>query len=106
MASTAGWTKDSIRAGLLNNDAWVLRGLVVLYDRQTLAEQQTHQTKENNKVGFSAFDAEILTSFAKQVSSWDKNKYRTPLSPKQLEVARKKILKYSGQLAKIANREI
>jgi hypothetical protein len=99
---TKVWTKEEIRGQLETKDHWVIRGLLALYEKQTIEEQDLDATTESNGVGFSAFDAEILSSFAKQILQSD-GRYNTPLSPKQLVVARKRILKYSGQLACIAN---
>jgi hypothetical protein len=47
-------------------------------------------------VGFTGTDAEILSSFSKQLieKGW--------LSPKQMVIVRKKIKKYENQMAKIA----
>lgn len=103
------WTKEQIKLRLETDDWWVSRAVVAIFNKQTEQEKSSEQTTEHNKVGFSAFDATILTSFAKQILKWDReenSKYSFPLSPKQLVMARKKIVKYAGQLAKIANKEI
>lgn len=90
--------KDTIQQAIDSNDRAVLKALVMIFDQQTAAEQSTEQTHELNGVGFSAFDAEILTSFAKQY------KRKGFLSPKQMEIARKKIRGYWKQLAKLSGR--
>lgn len=91
------YTKQHIRNLLENNDKAVHKAIVVLYSRQTAAEQTSMSTREHNGVGFNATDAELLSSFAEQI------KKGRSLSVKQMEWARKKIMKYSGQLANIAN---
>lgn len=103
------YTKEALRELLEKNDAAVWRGLLAIFKEQTADEQATGATRWQNGFGFSAFDAEILTSFAQQVVKWqstapDQRKFNSPLSPKQLNLARKKMLRYAGQLVKIANR--
>jgi hypothetical protein len=107
------WTKETIRAAMSENtvkgDAWVVKGMLAILNYQTPDEKAFGQTVEDNGVGFNGVDAEILTSFCDQASRvltsipTDKYKYSKCLSPKQMEIARKKMLKYSGQLARIAN---
>jgi hypothetical protein len=91
------WTKEEIREKIKTDDNWLIRGLLAIYDRQTEEEQSNHTTNVHNGIGFSAFDAEFMTNVAK----WYNNKGF--LSEKQLMHVRKKMLKYSGQLARIAN---
>ena len=81
---------------LTTSDKAVERALVVIFERQTADEQMIGVTRVNNAVGFSGVDAELCTSFAKQVIK------RGSLSPKQMVYARKKMLKYWKQLADIA----
>lgn len=94
---TEVWTKETIREKLETDFRFVIRGLLAIYARQTDSEKNAGQTREDNGVGFNGIDSIILSSFAQQ---WQTRKF---LSPKQWIIARKKILKYSGQLAKIAN---
>lgn len=91
-----GWSKEAIQTMLATNDKAVCRALVAIYSRQTEHEKCIGQTKEHNGVGFSAFDAEFLSSLAEQV------KTRGTLSPRQLELARKKVKSYWRQLLEIA----
>ncbi len=90
------WTKAEIKAKLATNNGWLIRGLLAIFSRQTASEQEAGVTSEDNGIGFNGADAEILSSYAK---FYKKNGY---LSPKQREIARKKMLKYAGQLADIA----
>lgn len=99
------WTKEDIKGLLLRNDKAVWKGLLAIYQRQTADEQLQNETCHNNGIGFNGVDAGILSSFAQQVNTYDPlvSKYKTPLSKKQIDLARKKMIKYSGQLAEIAN---
>lgn len=102
------WTRDEVAEKLETDNRWLIRGLLALYERQTADEQQTEQTSHSNGMGFNGTDANILTSFAKQVLVWQavpagERKYPMPLSPRQLELARRKLRKYAGQLARLAN---
>lgn len=94
------WTKEEIRFKVETDNTWLIRGLLAIFDRQTDDEKNDEITKHENNIGFSGCDANILTSFAKHYKEhgW--------LSKKQIEICRKKMLKYCGQLAKVANKEI
>ena len=94
------WTKEEIKELLMTKDNAVFRGLVVIYSLQTADEKLVADAIEDNGVGFNGFDAEFLTSLAKQAldKGW--------LSDKQMVYARKRMLKYAGQLAKVANGQI
>jgi hypothetical protein len=87
-------TKASIRAMLEANDAWLYRAVVAIYACQTANEQV-----EDNGIGFNGVDGVILSSYARQL-----NRTGT-LSKKQIIVARKKMVKYAGQLLAIAREQ-
>lgn len=94
------WTKETIRKRLATDDMWLIRGLLAIYRHQTDSEQNAGMTKEENGVGFNGVDSAILSDMAKQYLN------RNFLTPRQIAIVRDKMLKYSGQLAKIANGEI
>jgi hypothetical protein len=94
------WTKDEIKEKLKTDDRWLIRALLAIYNKQTEDEQANDMTAHYNNVGFNGLDAEWLSKMARFY------KDRGFLSPKQLMHVRKKMLKYSGQLAKIANKKI
>ena len=87
---------NTIRAKVKKDPKWASRAIVALFEKQTATEQMIEATSEHNGVGFNAIDAEILSSFAKQLIAG-----RT-LSEKQLAIAFKKLPKYAKQLAMIA----
>ncbi len=87
---------DTIRERLATNEQWALRGLLAVFHKQTEDERKAHNTIENNGVGFTGWDAEILTSFAYQYIQ------RRSLSPKQMKVLHKRMPKYAAQLHAIA----
>ena len=91
------WNANQIKSLLATNDRAVVRGIVVLYDRQTADEKASDATRHHNGIGFNALDAGILSSFARQIRSGK------TLSEKQMAVAKKCMMKYAGQLASIAN---
>ena len=94
------WTVDKMKEILNKYDDQVCKAIVKLYDYQTYDEQICQDTHEQNGVGFNGVDAPILSSFAE---FYKKTGF---LTPKQLVIARKKIMKYAGQLCKIANQEV
>lgn len=90
--------KAMIQDALAKSDVFVERAILALYDRQTAEEQVLAVTENDNGVGFTGADAEILTSFAE----WIKKSWKTEgkrLSDKQRIIARKKLPKYWAQLA-------
>lgn len=98
-------TNESIKQLLATSNAAVERALVVLLSRQTSDEVASQNTKHRNGRGFSAFDAEILTSFATQIERKLARgmKLGECLSEKQMAIARKRVPSYAGQLAEEAN---
>ena len=85
-----------IREMVGTNQKWAVKGLTRIFEMQTADEQVCEETREHNGVGFTGVDAEILSSFAKQV-----NKGRF-MSKKQMAIIYKKMPKYAKQLMLIA----
>lgn len=94
------WTKDEIKSLLETSEKMVVRSVVKIYEKQTKDEQTYKETNENNGVGFNGVDAGIMSSFAERVLKGKS------LTEKQMVIAKKKIVKYAGQLTRIANNEI
>lgn len=94
---TKMWSKEDIKDLLSRSDKAVKRGIIVIYNCQTEDEKDIQHTKVVNKIGFSSFDSEILMQFAELILR------HKELTVKQMAVARKRIQKYAGQLADIAN---
>ena len=84
--------KRYFKSNLSTSAQWAVRGMLVIYARQTLSEQASSQTHDLNSVGFSGCDAEILSSFSQQVQRG------RVLSPKQMAIVFKKMPKYWEQL--------
>ena len=97
MKTETKWTKEEIRIKLETNNTWLCRGLVAIYERQTADEQSGSATIHDNGVGFSGCDSSFLSNLAISYKKYGR------LSDKQLVSARKAMLKYAGQLARIAN---
>ena len=98
--------KAKIQDALLKSDKAVYRALRLIFMNQTSDERASENTVWKNDIGFNGVDAEILSSFAKQVISWEDNpgsrRYPSPLSPKQMAIARKKMVRYWRQLLPFA----
>lgn len=95
------FTKDMILDALARSPKFVERSLLALYERQTADEQDGAVTAHQNGAGFSGPDAFILTEFSK----WCLRSQRPEgerLTPKQLELARKKLTRYTRQLIEVA----
>jgi hypothetical protein len=86
------WTVEKVKESILTNDQAVKNALLRLYSWQTEEEKASQETRENNGKGFNGTDGRILSSFAEQLKSkgW--------LSPKQIALSRKKLVKYARQI--------
>jgi hypothetical protein len=91
------FTAEFIKTQMQTSQVWLEHGLLAIYDRQTSDEKECDATVHHNGVGFSPLDAELLGSFARQLRNGLPH-----LTVKQTMWARKKMVKYAGQLAKIA----
>jgi len=103
---------EFIRQKVVSDDRWMIKGLLTIYEYQTIDEQQSEMVKVHNGVGFSRIDAEILTSFAKRaiqrgaleaIKTANGLKASSFFSPTQEDLCRRKMARYAGQLARIAN---
>ncbi len=89
-------TIEKIRNKLATDDLWVCRGIVAIYNCQTIDEKSTQSTSIDNGMGFNGLDAQFGSSLAVQYLE------RGSLSTKQIACARKMIQKYAIQLLRIA----
>lgn len=94
------WTKEEIKEKLKTDDRWLYRAIFVIFEKQTYEEQNIEATVKANGVGFTGADARLMSYLAK----WVKQHGR--LNEKWRAEARRRMVKYSGQLAKIANKDI
>ena len=89
-------TAFEIKLKLLSDNRWLYRGILAIYDRQTVSEQAVRDTILDNEVGFSAADASILSAFAEQLLKTGE------LAEWQIRKARARMIKYATQLKSIA----
>lgn len=104
------WTAAEIADNMAWSDAWLLRGLLAIYARQSDAERAAGRHLGHDGKGFTEHDAALLSSMARQVEGWRRSPSRQrreqgPLSLRQLAVVRGRMHKYAGQLARVANGE-
>jgi len=89
------WDKTAIVSLVTTNDKAAVKALLTIYSYQTQSEQAVDATTDQNGVGFTGVDAEILSSFAKFYQ-------RTGfLTNKQMELLKRRITKYTRQLLKV-----
>jgi hypothetical protein len=93
-------TKDQIEVKIATDQKWLERAILAIFKKQTSDEQTAEQSKYQNLRGFNGPDAKRMTYYA----CWIKSGRH--LSGYHLELARKRMKKYCGQLEKIANGEI
>jgi hypothetical protein len=91
------YNAEQIVALLNTSDKAVERGIVAIYRRQTVDEQNDATTKHHNGMGFNARDARFGTYMAKYVLDGK------PLTGKFLDTARKMTKRYVRQLVEVAN---
>ena len=91
------WTEDEIRNLVQTNDKVLYRALLKLYACQTEGEKSSQQTVERNGAGFNGVDSQFLSS----VSEFLKRKGF--LTDKQKAAVRRKMVKYTKQLTRLAN---
>lgn len=94
------WTKNEIVNLLKTSNKMVVRSLIKLYDCQTQDELDSKETISPNGIGFNMFDAKELTNIAENYIKCG------TISNKNLDIVRRKIMKYAGQLTNIANHVI
>jgi len=82
---------------LLNSNKAVESAIVALYNKQTLDEKHSEETRHSNGIGFSGAHARLGSYYARWILAGNH------LNSKHMEKARNIVLKYSKQLAKIAN---
>lgn len=96
---------EFIKKKLETEIKWTIRGILVIYRYQTNEEKSRHETIEDNGIGFNGVDARILTSYAKQILEWERKdpatRFQYGLSPKQYEIARRKMGKYAKQICRV-----
>lgn len=91
------WTAEEIKTLVQTNDTVLYGALKKLYACQTADEKATAETHEHNGAGFNAIDAPFLTSVSEFL-------LRTGfLTEKQKAIVRRKMVKYTKQLVKLAN---
>jgi hypothetical protein len=90
---------DFIRNMLETNADWAKRALIRIYDNQTSDEQNDGVTVHHNGIGFTAIDANILTSFAEGLKKYGN------LTVKQMSLLHSKIGKYAKQIYEMTDDE-
>ena len=94
------YKREQIAQILFASDANLIKGLLRIYSHQTMDEQKTGTVNRNNGKGFRSCEAKFLTSLAQQAER------KGTLSPKQMDILRKKMPVYVGQLTNFANGKI
>lgn len=84
--------KTFIKTKLASDDRWARKALLRIYEKQTKEKKRIQGTTENNAVGFTGFDGEILSSLADQLTR------RGTLTEKQMTVVKQKTPKYWRQI--------
>lgn len=89
-------SESEIKAKIIMDDRWLYRAILAIYDQQTDREKNACDTIEDNGVGFNGCDGRRMSQLA------EKLKKNNSLQQYEKDIARNRILKYSGQLLKIA----
>ena len=87
-----------IRSKLTTDVNFATSAMVAIFKvNQTSDERADERTKWNNGIGFNGCDAEILSSFSRQVL------HGRTMSPKQQVIITKKLPKYAKQVEQLIN---
>lgn len=92
------WKKEEIQLKMETDNKWLYRGLMVIYQNQTADERNAGVTSHSNGIGFTGADASYLTAMALRLKNYGH-------LGKQLANVRRAMVKYAGQLAKVANQK-
>lgn len=82
---------------IARHDNWALKAALRIVAQQTAEEKASSATLDSNGVGLGAFDADIVTSIVR------KHEAGVRLSRKQLDVLRRIMPKYAGQLYRLTH---
>jgi hypothetical protein len=91
--------KEFLKYKLGTDYVWAIKGLLKIFENQTLDEQKSKHTKYHNGIGFNGTDGEILSSFALQFRK------KRRLSDKQMTIVYKKMPKYWNQILSISDED-
>jgi len=91
--------KEYVKNKLASSEPWMKQALLKIFEFQTEEEKDWESTHFHNGVGFTGVDGKILSSFAKQLQK------RGWLSPKQMDILKKKMPKYWKQIIEISDKE-
>ena len=109
--------KEFICKKLSEDVLWIKKALLLIYSKQTIAEQVNRETIEYNNVGFTGHDSKFLSSVATQIKKqveYSVENYNLPeneainraiLSEKQLSVLKRVISKYWRQVLESCDTE-
>lgn len=92
--------KEDIKHLLETNDLAVLRGFIRIFQLQTEDEKVCEETQHHNNVGFTGRDGNFMSSVANQFVQ------SGTMTIGQFRPIKRRMIKYAGQLTKIANGEI
>lgn len=95
------WDPESI-VDKLNDQKWLERAIMAIYERQTEKEQDTGTTISKNSMGFNNVDAKTAKIMADWIRECEEP-WGNKLNEKWLNLAKKIMPKYANQLVEIAN---
>lgn len=88
-----------IRMKLKEDQDWLKRACVRIYEKQTIEEREKGRSIHYNGVGFNRHDGPLMSSIAKSI------KRGRQLSKQEFEKMQEIIPRYSSQIIKMADRE-
>lgn len=91
--------KEFIKNKLSSNKTWARRALIEVYNLQYFNEQLFMGSLIKNKMGFTRFDAELLTNMAE---FYESNQFFTS---QQYKILFKRMPKYWLQILKISDKQ-
>lgn len=98
--NNAKTTREYFESKINADQRWLERAILAIYERQTNDEQATEDSKYHNLRGFNGPDAKRMSYYAKWILG---GKH---LSRHHVDIARKRMKKYTGQLVVIAEEKV
>jgi isopenicillin N synthase-like dioxygenase len=96
---TRVWKKHEIEIALVMNKRFLFRSNQKLFELQTADEQNIEETLERNSIGYTKGDAKWLSEIAQSDMLEDYREY-------DWNELRDRMIKYAGQLTRLANGQI
>lgn len=96
------WMIDYLKLKLKNTD-WAMKGLIRIYENQTVEEKSRSNTISKNDIGFTSPDATLLTPIALKYIKFLNKKSEYSMTITEAKMVINKMPKYREQIFNMSN---